>query len=125
MIQLYDANIEECLVHFVGNKTNDEGLKLSKEPLSISNETRNALNNYFYKPSVVREDFYSFFHQTNVNLNTIYSYIKEMFSNKGCFHEQSLNIARYLYEKSMHPKIKGGELYVAYINNCIIKVYDV
>ena len=43
-----------------------------------------------------------------------------MFSNKGCFHEQSLNIARYLYEKSMHPKIKGGELYVAYINNCII-----
>lgn len=120
MIQLYDANIEECLVHFVGNKTNDEGLKLSKEPLSISNETRNALNNYFYKPFVVREDYFSFFHQTNVNLNTIYSYIKEMFSNKGCFYEQSLNIARYLYEKSTHPKIKGGELYVAYINNCII-----
>mgnify|MGYP003289830004 FL=1 len=108
------------MVHFVGNKTNDEGCKASKEPLVLSNTTRNALNNYFYKPFTIKDDYYSFYHQTDIRLNTIYSYIKEIFINKDVFCEQSLNIARYLYEQSTHPKIKGGELYVAHIDNCIV-----
>ena len=36
MIQLYDAHIQECIVHWVGNKTNDEGMRLSKEPLTMN-----------------------------------------------------------------------------------------
>ena len=43
MIQLYDANIKSCMVHFVGNKANDEGLKVSKNPLILNNTTRNVL----------------------------------------------------------------------------------
>lgn|SRR5574344_929341 len=120
MIQLYDANIKKCMVHFVGNKANDEGLKISKEPLVLNNAVRNALSNYFYKSFTVKEDYYSFNHQTNVGLNTIYSYIQEIFTNKNSFCEQSSNIAKYLYEKSTHPKIKGGELYIAYIDDCIV-----
>ena len=58
MIQLYDANIKSCMVHFVGNKANDEGLKVSKNPLILNNTTRNALSNYFYKSFTVKEDFY-------------------------------------------------------------------
>ena len=120
MIQLYDANIKSCMVHFVGNKANDEGLKVSKNPLILNNTTRNALSNYFYKSFTVKEEFYSFHHQTNIGLNTIYSYIREIFNNNAVFCEQSLNIARYLYEQSTHPKIKGGELYIAHIDNCVI-----
>lgn len=120
MIQLYDATIKKCIAHFVGNKANDEWFKISKEPLVLNNTVRDALNNYFYKPFIVKEDYFSFNHSTSIGLNTIYSYIQEIFTNKDSFCEQSANIAKYLYEKSTHPKIKGGELYVAHIDNCII-----
>lgn len=120
MIQLYDANIKKCIVHFVGNKTNDDWFKISKKPLVLNNAVRDALSNYFYKPFTVKEDYYSFNHQTNIELNTMYSYIQKIFTSKDSFCEQSSNIAKYLYERSTHPKIKGGELYVAHIDNCII-----
>ena len=120
MIQLYDAHIQECIVHWVGNKTNDEGMRLSKEPLTMNEVTMKALSNYFYKPFVAKEYFYSFYHQTNIDLNTMYSYIKEIFTDNNSFCEVSSDIARFLYEQSIHPRIRGGELYVAYINNCLI-----
>lgn len=120
MIQLYDAHIQICMVHWVGNKTNDEGLRLSKEPLMLNEATRQALSNYFYKAFIAKEDYYSFYHQTNFELNTIYSYINEIFADNNSFCKSSSNISRFLYEHSIHPKIKGGELYIAYIKNCII-----
>ena len=92
MIQLYDAHIQECIVHWVGNKTNDEGMRLSKEPLTMNEVTMKALSNYFYKPFVAKEYFYSFYHQTNIDLNTMYSYIKEIFTDNNSFCEVSSDI---------------------------------
>ncbi|MBR3572629.1 MAG: nucleoid-associated protein, partial [Bacteroidales bacterium] len=35
-------------------------------------------------------------------------------------HEQSVNLAKHLYEQSSHPKIKGGEFYTVYFRDCIV-----
>lgn len=120
MIQLYDAIISKCIVHFVGNRGLEEGIKYSNGILDINGVAKDTLCNYFYKPFVGKEDYYTFWHQTEIELNTMYSYISSIFQNKECMHSVSVSIARYLYEQSTHPKIKGGELYIAYIEKCIL-----
>lgn len=120
MIQLYDAKISKCIAHFVGNKANDDGVRISTRELSLNSITVEAMSDYFFKSFVEKEDYYSFSHQSNVNLNTIYSYVTAIFGNIGDFIDESVKIAKYLYEQSTHPKIKAGDLYIAFIENCIL-----
>ena len=47
-------------------------------------------------------------------MNEIFVWVREIFEGKERLYEQSINLAKHLYEKSTHPKIKGGELYVVY-----------
>jgi hypothetical protein len=47
-------------------------------------------------------------------------YVGKIFDNPETLHEQSVNLAKHLYEQSNHPKIKGGEFYVVYFKDCII-----
>jgi hypothetical protein len=44
----------------------------------------------------------------------VYNFCKQLFEEPDNFVEVSASIARHLYEQSTHPKVKGGELYVAY-----------
>lgn len=53
-------------------------------------------------------------------MNEIYNYVKHIFDNSDQFYEQSVNIAKHLYEVSVHPNIKAGELCIVYLQNCII-----
>ena len=45
----------------------------------------------------------------------------EVFADGALFHENSKNIATYLFEVADHPKIKSGELYVGYFENLQIE----
>lgn len=120
MIQLYDARISKCIAHFVGNKANDDGVRIATRELSLNPITLEAMSNYFFKSFVEKEDYYSFSHQSDVSLNTVYSYITEIFEDRDNFIDESVKIAKYLYEQSTHPKIKAGDLYIAFIENCIL-----
>ena len=42
-------------------------------------------------------------------------------SSRSNFHDLLASLVRYLYDKSIHPQIKGGELYVAYLKNCVLE----
>lgn len=53
-------------------------------------------------------------------MNEVFVCISKIFDNPKCLHEQSINLAKHLYEQSNHPKIKSGEFYVVYLKNCII-----
>jgi hypothetical protein len=48
-----------------------------------------------------------------------------MFANPKSFVKDSKEIGRILYEYSTHPKVKNGELYVAYFRNCIYEGAEV
>lgn len=43
MIQLYDAIISKCVVHFVGNRGIDEGIKYSNGILDINEVAKETL----------------------------------------------------------------------------------
>jgi len=113
-------NIEEIStlsVHKVGNKVNQELLKLSNEHLNIDDEIKKILISYFIKPFKSNE-YYNLFHDNDLAMNEVYSYVSLIFDDEESLFEQSKNIARHLYEKSTHPNIKGGEFYTVYFKDC-------
>ena len=120
MIQYYDTKIKNVVVHFVGNKSNDESVRCSKLLLTINDEIDYILTNYFVKSFLKTEGQHQFFHETNLKYNETYSYVSYIFDNPETLLEQSVNLAKHLYEQSTHPKIKGGEFYTVYFKDCII-----
>ncbi|NDC41188.1 MAG: nucleoid-associated protein [Chitinophagia bacterium] len=42
-----------------------------------------------------------------------------MFTEEDGFHQNTINLARHLYDSTEHPRIKDGELYVCHYENCI------
>ena len=54
------------------------------------------------------------------DMNPSYRFVRKIFENKDEFVKQSNNLARHLYDQSIHPHISNGEFYVIYIDGCII-----
>lgn len=120
MIQFYETKIKNIALHFVGNKNNDEYVKFSKSVLNLEELTRDVLINYFIKPFILKQEYYALYHDIDLNMNEVFTYVSNIFYNSKQLQEQSVNLAKHLYEQSTHPKIKGGEFYVVYFENCII-----
>lgn len=122
MLDYLQSNIEKVSVHHVGNKTNEEGLILSKALLDLSElNVKELLFKFFLSPFVTPE-FYAFtFTNEDFTLNPLYYFSKQIFENRDDFHQHSVNIAKHLYEKSVHPQIKSGDLFVVYFSNIRIE----
>lgn len=109
--------IQSISIHKVGNKLSDESLRLSKQGVLLNEALQDALSQYFFS-SFKSEEYYRFYHTIELSLNEVYTCISKIFDNPELLHKQSENLAKHLYDKSMHPKIKGGELYVTYFKDC-------
>ena len=111
--------ISALSVHRIGNKSAVEGVELSKMPVPIDEVLGDVLKSYFMK-AFKDEERYTFSHPTSLDLNAVYSYVSAIFDNEESFHEESINIAKFLYEKSTHPNIKRGDFYVIHFKDCIL-----
>ena len=120
MAQFYEANIESVVVHSVGNKNNDEQIKCSYSTIELDGDTKDVLINYFIKPFILNQEYYSFYNEIDLDMNEVFSCVSKIFNDSESLHGQSINLAKHLYEQSTHPKIKGGEFYVVYFKDCII-----
>lgn len=122
MVTFFEASLAQLSIHRVGNKLQDEFYVLSDDSLEIEDEfLSNLLMQYYLKPFEKVNEVYRFIHSSNLNLNELFHFSTEVFKNKGKFHEVSQQITKYLYDLTNHPKIKSGELYVAYFNNVQIE----
>ena len=108
------------IIHNVGNKVKGESLEISTEICDANNEVTNQYLKQFIFSTFKFDVTYRFVHETDIAMNEIYNYVKHIFENPSEFYEQSVNIAKHLYEVSVHPNIKAGELYIVYLQNCII-----
>ncbi len=123
MISFFEASLAELSIHRIGNKSEDEFYVLSDQSLVIKDELlSNLLLQYFLGPYEKVNEIYRFFHPNeDLNLNEVYHFAKAIFENGETFHGNSQQLAKYLYDISNHPKIKAGELYVAYFENVQIE----
>lgn len=121
MLNTAEAIIQEISIHEIGIKNENEGIKISNEPIILKDEILNELLfTYFFKSFKVPE-FYKFtFSNGDVNLNPVFNFARAIFSNPDLAHNQSIFIAKHLYEQSSHPNIKAGDLLVTYIKNIVI-----
>ncbi|WAH36254.1 nucleoid-associated protein [Alicyclobacillus dauci] len=118
MLNFAAVNMERLVIHRVGNKANEEELLCSNAIVKIDDEqVQQLLFKYLLQPFRKNENINRFSHSTDIRFNEIYMYITQVFQDPNTFLEQSKNIARHLYENSTHPRIKGGEFYMAYLHN--------
>ena len=121
MIENTNSTIDKVSVHSVGNKTNGGELRLSKSLLDTSDmAVRELLSKFFLSPFFDPE-FHSFtFTNDDFTLNPLFNFASEIFSEHDSFHKNSVNIVKHLYELSVHPQIKSGDLFVAYISDMVV-----
>lgn len=111
--------IDRVILHYVGNKTNGDGIAVSKCSMELSDTTKEniiALVNNSFKS----EEYYELYYSPKLELNPVYTFVRSIFENLNNFENQSQNFARHLYDQSTHPKIKGGEFYTVYFRDCIV-----
>jgi hypothetical protein len=113
------VKIEHLITHYVGNKLRDEDIKFSNEETAIENDSLDYLLKYFLQSFGLDEQF-KFVHTIDLELNEVYKVTNQIFNNPEIFLENSKNIAKLLYEYSMHPKVKGGELNVALFSGVLL-----
>lgn len=109
--------IKNIAVHKVGNKLNGEPIFLSKKKLSLDEFLETSFSQYFLS-SFKAEEYYRFHHDIDLSLNEVYTCVSAIFENPKSLQKQSENLAKHLYNQSVHPKIKSGEFYVAYFTDC-------
>ena len=110
-------SMKNTALHVVGNKLNQDNIILSKNGIRIDSNIEKILSNYFLPP-FTSEEYYQLYHESDLVLNEVYTYVSKIFDEPEQLYEQSVNLAKHLYEQSTHPKIKGGEFYTVYFKDC-------
>ncbi|MDO5760024.1 MAG: nucleoid-associated protein, partial [Bacteroidota bacterium] len=120
MMTCEDATLERLVLHKVGNKANGEQIILSAAPYILNSDISSLLLQYFTTP-FKGSQYYVFTNDSDVGFNGMYNAISNIFDDaKTNLYEESCNIAQHLYDVSVHPNIKSGELYITYMKQCYL-----
>lgn len=119
-IDLSDSVLEQVSVHFVGNKGNGDELILSQKPLILSDTEKRIMRTSFLSKFDVSTNRYCFSHLSSLNYHEVYNFCLGIFADTDTFHGFTAKLAKLLYECTLHPKIKQGELYVCLYSNCLV-----
>lgn len=118
-MHLYNNTILASIsAHTIGNKTNGEDLVASRNALDVPDqELRERLLTYFLSSFTSSEFFHFTSTNDDFNLNPLFQFSAEIFQSAKNFHVKTVSIAKHLYEVSLHPHIKSGDLFVVYFTN--------
>lgn len=115
------SEISTLVIHNVGNKSNNDGIFLSKKVTTVEGELNKILLSYFTS-SFKSQEYFNLYHSSgDLKLNEVFMFVGEIFENPARLYNQSVFLARHLYDASTHAKIKGGEFYVVYFKECMVE----
>lgn len=123
MLDFNSVKLKHIALHKVGNKIQEEALSLSDFELELEDGSplKKGMLEYFLKPFKEGAMYHFWDESEDLNINEMFGFSLRMFANTfDEFMLQSKNMAKHLYETSTHPKIKGGEFYVTYLEDCIV-----
>lgn len=114
MLEVTESKLSQFVVHYV-----DDTVVFSDEQQKVNDIVLEAALTElaFYK--VDMEQQFDFFHETNIDLNEVYTYAQAIFADRTQFYAQSKHIATHLQVASQHPNIKPGELFIGLFDNCL------
>lgn len=118
MINLFNTHIASLSIHRVGNKSKNEPILLSSQPYKTDDELTPLLKEFFLKPFRDKEEnYFQFVHETDLEFHELFALTSKIFETPETVHELGKQITQYLFDQSMHPHIKSGEVYIAYLEN--------
>ncbi len=110
---MFTATLQKLVVHYIGSKNNLEPCHYSTELVTLKEEHQEALEQGLLQRFKNNFEYYAFTHPSSLQFNEVFNYCKSIFEDQDNFAEAAEKIGHHLYEHSVHPRIKGGELYVA------------
>lgn len=115
-----EAALTRLAVHYTGNKQNGQPLLVSGEEQDLDTDSKVRLSEVLLGRFSDCHERYSFHHTSSLEYHEIYNFTRTIFDDPGQFMTQSQKMAAYLYEVSLHPKIKPGEFYAALFTDIMI-----
>ena len=112
------GNIKAAVVQRVGNKSNDDGVAFSDSLCQMDGVEEHLLT--LINASFRFDDWKQFYYIDELEMNPTYRFVSKIFDDENCLVKQANNLARHLYEQSIHPNIKIGEFYVVLLEGCEI-----
>jgi hypothetical protein len=110
------TNFDKIIVHKVGNKNSDTDYELitTTNLLTYDDEDDRYLNLVanFLKAFDGIEDVFGFNHPNHLSLNVLYNVVNQYFNDTSTFVDASVHIAKHLYDATIHPNIKSGDLFI-------------
>lgn len=106
------VQLQQVIVHKVGNPSRGEDLKLSTNPLTLNDEIVSKLLTKYFLGPFNENELYHFTHLSDIEMNEVYTFVRKIFEDRESFTQQSALLAQFLYGKSTHVKVKEGEFYV-------------
>jgi hypothetical protein len=115
MINGKDAWVEEFALHHIGGGA-AENTYSDYTAVLKGDEEQAFLRKLFLKPFAQMACTSEFAHAVGLEYNVLYDLCNEVQAGKGLL-ECSVDVAKHLVAVSRHYNIKGGDLYVARLNN--------
>lgn len=115
-----EASLDRLTVHYTGNKQNGGALLVSKQEQKPDSDIRDKMREALLQRFSNCHERYSFHHASSLEFNEVYNFIRRLFQQPDEFYPLSVKIAAHLFEISVHPRIKPGELYVTVFSNILV-----
>jgi len=114
MLKTSNTFIERATLQRVGNKLSQELNHLTDAEIPLTDDEESLLKAFFLRSIKSSLDVMKFTHHISLDYNAVYGNSVQYFNQEISFIEYSNNILHHLYEKSNHPQIKTGELFVVH-----------
>ncbi|MFJ8234884.1 nucleoid-associated protein [Ureibacillus sp. NPDC094379] len=115
MLDVSESKLTQYVFHYVS-----DSLVFGEEAFSQPEVMLEAAFTQLAFHKIDLDQQYEFFHETDIGLNEVYTYVKSIFDQENSFLEQSKNIAKHLQSSSQHPNIKSGELFIGLFDQCVM-----
>src|ERR1700740_2924625 len=96
MTNIDSVQLQQVIVHKVGNPTRGEMLKLSANPLTLNDEIVRGLLAKYFLGAFNEHEQYRFTHISDLGMNEVYHYVTAMFDHPKQFTKQSAQLAQFL-----------------------------
>lgn len=120
MLEFSEMQFAGLAVHQVGNKSKEQGCKISNRLYPTDQLFEKTLKKYFLKPFKA-DDIYQFVGDDgNFDEHAVFNAATAVFDDPDRLLEQSAEIAQLLYKQSEHPHIKSGEVFITLFRECVL-----
>jgi len=120
MIDFSRINITGFAVHYVGNFGLSEDFIPSEEQFIFKDDfVKETLINHLLE-GFKNDIYYHFRKKSDLMIYDVKGTVEDIFKDKKKFFDGSKKIAQHLYQQTTHIKVKGGDFYVAYINDVVV-----